>query len=64
MGVSVINDGAKSLIPGVAGSPLGGEIGWFGSLARPTAASLVDAQVVLANGSVVCIDEMLGANLL
>ncbi|KAK7737355.1 hypothetical protein SLS53_006658 [Cytospora paraplurivora] len=61
-GVSV--NGAKSPNPGVVGSTIGGGMGWFSTLAGPTAASLVGAQVVLANGSVVDVDETLGADLL
>ncbi|KAK5988324.1 Prosolanapyrone-II oxidase-like protein [Cladobotryum mycophilum] len=49
-GVSV--NGARSPNPGIIGQTLGGGFGWFNSIAGVTAASVVGAEIVLANTSV------------
>lgn len=61
-GVSV--NGARSPNPAVAGQTLGGGIGWLTGKAGPTAASLVAADVVLANGSILSADETHNSDLL
>ncbi|KAL1979197.1 hypothetical protein VTN96DRAFT_6519 [Rasamsonia emersonii] len=50
-GVSV--NGARSPNPGVGGQTLGGGIGWFSNLAGVSAASVIAAEVVLANSTIV-----------
>ncbi|KAI1423464.1 FAD-binding domain-containing protein [Xylaria sp. FL1777] len=54
-GVSV--NGGRSPDPGVGGQTLGGGIGWLTSIAGATAASLIEAQVVLANSTVIHVSE-------
>lgn len=60
-GVSV--NGARSPNPGIGGQTLGGGIGWFTNLAGGTAASVIAAEVVLADSSVVQANEGSGSNL-
>ncbi|KAI0425481.1 FAD-binding domain-containing protein [Xylaria sp. FL1042] len=54
-GVSV--NGARSPNPGVGGQTLGGGIGWLTGMAGATAASLIGAEVVLANSTVIQVSE-------
>lgn len=61
-GVSV--NGARSPNPGVGGQTLGGGIGWFSNLAGVCAASVVAAEVVLANSSIVRADNTTNPDLL
>lgn len=61
-GVSV--NGARSPNPAVGGQTLGGGIGWFTNLAGVCAASVIAAEVVLANSSVVAIDGKSSPDLL
>lgn len=61
-GVSV--NGGRSPNPGVAGQTLGGGIGWFSNLVGPSAASVVAAEVVLANASIVKATNKNNADLL
>ena len=61
-GVSV--NGARSPNPGVGGQTLGGGIGWLSNLAGACAASVVAAEVVLANSSIVQADSETKADLL
>ncbi|KAI1349008.1 hypothetical protein F5Y01DRAFT_327810 [Xylaria sp. FL0043] len=49
-GVSV--NGARSPNPGVGGQTLGGGIGWLTGIAGVTASSLVEAEIMLANSSI------------
>jgi FAD/FMN-containing dehydrogenase len=61
-GVSV--NGARSPNPGVGGQTLGGGIGWLTGIAGVTAASLVGAEVVLGNSTIVRVDESHHSDLL
>ena len=61
-GISV--NGARSPNPGVGGQTLGGGIGWFSNLAGVCAASVVSAEVVLANSSIVRADNTSNSDLL
>lgn len=61
-GVSV--NGARSPNPGVGGQTLGGGIGWFSNLAGVCAASVIAAEVVLANSSIVRADNTNNSDLL
>lgn len=61
-GVSV--NGGRSPNPGVGGQTLGGGIGWFSNLAGVTASSVIAAEVVLANSSVVQANEASNQELL
>jgi hypothetical protein len=54
-GVSV--NGAKSPNPGVGGQTLGGGVGWFINYTGVTAASVIAAEVFLANSTVVKASE-------
>ncbi|KAL8823524.1 MAG: hypothetical protein Q9191_005777 [Dirinaria sp. TL-2023a] len=61
-GVSI--NGARSPNPGVGGQTLGGGIGWFSNLAGASAASVVAAEVVLANSSIVRASKETNSDLL
>ncbi|KAL9082402.1 MAG: hypothetical protein Q9159_006445 [Coniocarpon cinnabarinum] len=61
-GLSV--NGGRSPNPGVGGQMLGGGIGWFSNVAGPSAASIVAAEVVLPNSTVVQADSVQNPELL
>lgn len=61
-GVSI--NGARSPNPGVGGQTLGGGIGWLTNLAGVCAASVVAADTVLANSSIVRADKETNSDLL
>ena len=61
-GVSV--NGGRSPNPGVGGQTLGGGIGWFSNLAGVSAASVVAAEVVLSNSSIIRADKTRYSDLL
>ncbi|KAI0850467.1 FAD-binding domain-containing protein [Daldinia vernicosa] len=61
-GVSV--NGARDSSPGVGGQTLAGGQGWFSSIAGVTAASVIAAEVVLANSSIIHATEEYAADLL
>jgi hypothetical protein len=56
-GTGVTVNGGRSPNPSVGGQTLGGGIGWLTNLVGVTAASVVAAEVVLANSSVIQADE-------
>ena len=61
-GVSI--NGARSPNPGVGGQTLGGGIGWLTNLAGVCAASVVAADIVLANSTIVRADNETNSDLL
>lgn len=61
-GVSV--NGARSPDPAIGGQTISGGSGWLNNLAGPTAASVIGADVVLANATIVHASEQNAADLL
>ncbi|KAI0521217.1 FAD-binding domain-containing protein [Xylaria bambusicola] len=61
-GVSV--NGARSPDPAIGGQTISGGSGWLNNIAGPTAASVIAADVVLANASIIHATEQNAADLL